>query len=579
VIHSWEIAAIAALVLAVVLQRRRGDMTTAWPEGCRWDWALAGSCVALGGFPLFLLWREIATQLAPSGADFEGYYLSAIALESGDFSLYVKDRYPGFPWLTSLFAGSTRTIHEAGARINMWALAISGAGLFWIGRHLGGRTAGVVGALIALRVSLVSDLGHTFTHYPLAAALDVALLAGVLGLIHSPGVVLAWVVGLAGAAAGACDPKQFATVGLAFAVAAVVIVRSSASNRQKGFALAGLGAPLVLLNIAVGQMPVVLFTLEEVATRVQLHFQVDPGLVEGAAEGFRLGAPGALFQLPASLWNVATGVAPEVHQPGLLAPLALEGMPVVWGPVSPLWVLGIPALAGCLLWRRKTGWGAQLAVICIPLFIAWPNFHMHYQNRYFLAPALLAPVLVAAAVQVLAGSRAVAWVGLVALGWPTSPFSKVDTSYLERTEHRHDIWVGREHGVDLEVLRWATEALPEDTVIYDFSERRPAPTLAAAHPYVRCNMEGDQCVSKMAAHTGTRAAVLWAGEFLSSRVPGGTGEILARKEQGGGIPEAVGDCWQQVRWLNPDAGVFRWTCDAPPRPLPHQPPPPPPEDW
>jgi len=96
---------------------------------------------------------------------------------------------------------------------------------------------------------------------------------------------------------------------------------------------------------------------------------------------------------------------------------------------------------------------------------------------------------------------------------------------------------------------------------------------------VRCNMEGDQCVSKMVAHTGTRAAVLWAGEFLSSRVPGGTGEILTRKEQGGGIPDSVGDCWQQVRWLNPNAGVFRWTCEQTPRALPHQPPPPPPEDW
>jgi len=581
VLHTWEIAALIAIVATLVARRRRGPVSNLIPDTPRWNWALGIGCLLAAAIPLGSAWSYLAPNLAPSGADYEGYYLSALAIETGDFSLYVRDRYPGFPWLASVFASSPRTIHEAGARINMLAMVGSVLALYTIGRHLGGRAVGVVGALIAARISLVMDLGHTFTHYPLTAALDAVLLALVLSLAtREKGMLLAWAAGFTGALAGACDPKQFAFVGMAFGVAAACLVlRKTWSIKQRGLGLLGLVAPLIATNIAVGQLPVKLFSLEEVATRVQLHFKADPQLAAQAEQGFRLGEPGALLQLPVSIVRVATSVAPETHQKGLIAPLSLEAMPVVWGPVSPLWTLLILGLLGTLAWKRPKVWGAKMAVVAIPLAIAWPNFHMHYQNRYFLAAALLAPVLVAAGLQALAGTRAVLAAGIMAIGWPTSPFFEAGTSYLERKEHRHDIWVGREHGVDLENLRWAIDALPEDTMVFDFSERRPAPSLAAAHPYVRCNMEGDQCVSKIVNHPGTRVAVLWSGEFLSSRVPGGTGAIPASAAQGGGTPDQVGECWRRVRWLNPDAGVFRYECKQPPRPLPHLPPPPPPDDW
>ncbi len=579
--YSWEILALLAAAAGLWLHKRKkwSPPTPASWESRRWDWILAAGCALVGGVSLFVLWGRTATHLAPSGADFEGYYLGAMAFERDSFDLYVLDRYPGFPWLASLFASSPQTIHRAGALVNMFAISLAAIPLYFVGRSLGGRAAGVLGALLALRMSVVLDLGHSFTHYPLAAATDCLLLALLLSLVRTRCIWTALGMGAAGALAVSCDPKQAVFVLGVFGVGLLGVVTGKQAIRKKIIAAVLLFLPLVLLNQAVMRLPVELFSLEEVATRVQLHFEVTEALRQAGDTGFRLGEPWSLFKLPGSLWLTATGLSPEAGQPGVIAPLALEAMPVVYGNTSMWWVLLFPALLVSLALKREEGWWLRLLACLLPLVMAWPVFHMHYQHRYFLGAAMILPPLVVAGFSRWAGGLPLLLAGAVTLVFPTSPFSSVDESYLQRKEHRHDIWVGPEHGADLETLAWAQESLPEDAVVYDLSERRPSAILSASHPYVRCNQTDDACAQQIVNQAGTRVAVLWAGEFLSGQLPGGPGTPPTRAEEGEGIPTSFGECWEQVRWLNPDAGVFQYNCDTPPIAHPRRTPPPPEPRW
>jgi hypothetical protein len=138
--------------------------------------------------------------------------------------------------------------------------------------------------------------------------------------------------------------------------------------------------------------------------------------------------------------------------------------------------------------------------------------------------------------------------------------------YLERQAERTDLWVGREHTAELDALTYVIENTDDDAVIYDMSQSRPMPILAAGRPYIWCSTTHDNCGNAMQTSTGSIAAVVWANDFISSELPQGPRELIQR--EGGRMPTTLGRCWELTGQLQPEAGLYRWTCDSTPRPWP-----------
>jgi len=584
---QWEWAALAAAAVGAVLWPR---LHARVPRGLRVAIErLAGPvvCVAASA-ATWLTWLELAPSLAPAGADYEGYYLSALAFETDQFHLYARDRYPGYPWLASLLARSGHQVHLAGAMLNMGALCLSTAAIYSLVRTMAGRGAAFVAVLLALRLSVVLDLGRTFTHYPLAAALDLGLLAAAVHLVRTRHLRWAGAIGLLSAAAASTDPKQAVVVLAVGLTATVSVLRAPATRGLRAVAVGSLWLPLELLNQAVARLPVQLYTLEEVSTRVQLHFTVHPDLLAHAADGFRLGEPGAWLEVLGSLWRTSRGITPEAGQEGLFSPLALEGLQLVYGTTSAFWLGGWLLLVGLVFvprTDRTLSLGGPLdramvaALLLLPAAVAWPNLHLHYQHRYVIFPAVAAVVLAIAGLG-RAAPGAGLFAGVVAVIWPGSPWQGVDLDYLERENRRADLWAGPEAVVDLQTLSWAQANLPANAHVFDMAEFRAMPTLAAAFPYQRCNTQHDACAEAMANADGPLVANVWTRENLSARLPSGPQGTLPGSDQpGGGLPGVLGSCWSLVLDITPDNGLYVWSCpDARPKPSRVQvaPPPPPP---
>ena len=95
----------------------------------------------------------------------------------------------------------------------------------------------------------------------------------------------------------------------------------------------------------------------------------------------------------------------------------------------------------------------------------------------------------------------------LALGWvlPGAPMHRLDGRYLDRQAERTDLWVGREHTAELDALEFVVANTAEDAVLYDMSQSRPMPILAAGRPWVWCSTTFDTCGTAMQQGEGSIA--------------------------------------------------------------------------
>jgi len=526
------------------------------------DWVLAGVCLLVAGGVLWSVWSALAPNSGPSGPDHPYYMGSALAFETGDWSLYHDDRYPSFPWLVSLLAGDPYDVVLLGCRFSELVTIAAVLPLYWIGRLLGGRSAGVIGALVAAFQPLVIDTGHTYTPYPLIATLDAGLLA--LGMVQVRRGALwpAVVMGLLGALAIGADPKQIPLVLMAFAICGGWhLLRSKKPWWQRIAVLAVLGLPLVTTQLLVGAYVPELMSLEGITARTTLNFTGD-AIEQHVHDGFSLGAPDAWRKLLPAFARIAANVAPpEGHA---VDPCFLESMPLVYPRTSPHWAALILALPLLALFRARMRRGrlAAVALLLLTGLMASSTIRLRYTNRYAMAHGLLVPTAIASTMGMLLGGPAVAAAGAVALLHPECWASHRDTRFLHTRSRNADLWAMGERADTVFLLQWAMQNLPQDATIYDFSESRPMITLAAGAPYVRCTQQHDMCNSAIEADQGTLIALLRANEFISSEVPEGKRlKIVASKE----MPPQVGDCWTWLKAVEERAALYQWNCEERPR--------------
>jgi hypothetical protein len=355
---------------------------------------------------------------------------------------------------------------------------------------------------------------------------------------------------VAGAAALAApsDPKQLpvAVLAVALAVVCVWVVGFRRWAASGAATLVLLGA-IPLAHEAAGQLPVALFTVEEITTRVHLGMDTSASVTGAGATGYRLG--GDLRALLPSLWRLSQGLA---SRGGWLSERAWYGLPMAFPGLSP-WLL-----LGCILLHRR------LVALVPILSLAWSVVHLHYQHRYALAPALGLTVGTVAGVELLTGPAGALTFGAVALF--SGPFSATGVETLGPSDPRTDRWVGREPpGWDGPLL-WAQANLAPGTFVADYAQSRPLAPLAAGFPYRRCNVDFRVCPDAMAAATGGVAAVLYPGEALSRQLPAG-GTALTGSE----MPDTLAGCWTKLASFLPPASIYRWTCAGVPRAGPRLP--------
>ena len=236
---------------------------------------------------------------------------------------------------------------------------------------------------------------------------------------------------------------------------------------------------------------------------------------------------------------------------------------------SPAWALLLLVLPAALLWqawRQRSGWRvAALLLLLLQAASASSVVRLHYAHRYALPQLAQAPVTALAGISLVGGPIAAA--GL-ALGWvlPGAPMHSLDGSYLQRQADSTDLWVGREATAELEAMHNADAWLDEDSVIHDMSTDRAMPVLAAARSYLWCSTTHDNCGTAMNQATGSIAAVVWANDFVSSELPEGPRETI--ELVAGRLPAQLGLCWQLLGQLQPEAGLYTWTCSENPKPWP-----------
>ena len=493
------------------------------------------------------LWSRLGPFGSPMGPDADENFLAAIALERGLPAVYASDRYPAFAWLVALVASGPLDVHPAAVRLSAGFALAAGVAAYVLGRQLGGPAVGAVASALTLRLPGIVDVSRQFTPYMMVACLDLVAVALTLGLLRGRrlGVPLAVVLAVLWAA----DPKQMPVV-LGF-----VAVGGCASLAHRS--LVGVVGALALVaavpvaNRAAASLGVQIFSVEEIAGRVDLGLVAPP---VPAAGGYRLG--GDLRALPATLERLAS-TRPRSSR-GWLHERVRTSLPMEFPRTSLLWLL--PAALGCFSlragWRRALVTPLAVAPLA-PLLVA--TLHLHFQHRYFAGLAAPLPALVGAGIALVGGPGAAIGAGLVALCWPTSPWSGVAPGLLGRPPVNAEPWTGREPPDWAQALSQAVDRLPEGAVVVDYSQSRPWTMLAAPFDYHRCSQARDGCRSVVGAGGSPLVAVLVPGEALSVAAPGASS--LA-----GQVDDAatIGSCWT-VALNRPGPGAaYLWTCPEPP---------------
>ncbi len=494
------------------------------------------------------LWMELGAYGSPMGPDADENYLAAIALERDLPALYARDRYPAFAALVSLVASGPLDVHSAAVRVSIACALVGAVVAYVLGRQLGGRAAAVVGSALYLRLPGIVDVSRQFTPYMLVALLDLVAVALVVGAVRGRrvGVPLAGVLAVLWAA----DPKQMPVV-LAFG--GVGIALSFAQRSWVG--LAGgiaLAAAIPAANYAASSLQVRIFSVEEIAGRVDLGLTAPPVPTGSGAtgSGYRLG--GDLRALPATLERLAA-TEPRVVR-GWLHDRVATSLPMELPRTSLLW-LGIAGI-GCF--SLRCGWRRALAtpLAILPLApLAVATLHLHFQHRYFASLAAPAPALIASGVALVGGPGGVVGAGLVALYWPTSPWSVVAPGLLDPTPYNGEPWAGREPPDWTDALARAVQTLPAGASVADYSQSQPWTMLAAAFDYHRCTHTRDSCRSVVTAPGAPLAAILIAGEGVSVSAPGARALAGQSTE-----PDTIGACWT-LAFDRPGPGAaYVWTC-------------------
>lgn len=553
VLRPWEVQALLAAVGVGLLawgcgRHARLRRLSSWDHPWAWDLVAIGVVAAIQVPAVLRIWAMISPHGSPVGPDSDYNFLSAVALETGNTSLYAIDRYPGFPWAASVLAEGSRELAAGGLRVSMAASFVSGLGAYWLGRQLHGRIVGALAMCVVLRLPGLVDCGRQFTPYALVAACDLIGIASLVAL--SRGRLLATLPLTAAAGTLFClDPKQLA---VALAMVGLGAAFTVVSFRWAALPSLGvLGGVLPAVNDWMGRKNLPIVSIEEITTRVSLGFDVDPAL---ARDGW---VPGRSFEeLFTTLQRVAKAVsAPEAR--GWFSPAAVPGIRMEFPDTSSVWVWLILALPLLLVLRRQGRRSLALVLAVSPMVIVLVScLHLHFQHRYFLAVAVCLPPLAIAAVARLVGSWGCLAAGLVALVPASAPWRREAPGLNAGRSVDSDSWSGVESPEWFTVSREFDARLPQDAVVLDYASSRPWVMMAALRPYVRCVSTGDTCRSHL-SDPGSLHAVLFPGEPPSSRDAPDTTELWGVTH----APATVGNCWSRVGGRPGNGALYGWTCE------------------
>ena len=556
----WEAIALGSGALGALVwfagQRSAALTRLAWRIPFRWRMALRGPAGdhLLVLFALLLhtpalaqTWRRLSPNGSPIGPDADENFLGAASFFRDVSSLWPENRFPGYPWAIAALSSNGEDLARMGCALSMAAAVGASVAAYGLGRQLAGRTAGLAGMVICLRLPALSDLGRQTTPYMLAAALDLFLIAATVALIRGR---LRWAVpvALASGFAFTLESKQvpfvLAEIALAAGVCSVWAVRRVRRRRWGAIgATLALLAALPLANWVGGSGGRHMVSVEELITRVSIGLDVAP-----MTPGWTLGRP--LHTLPASFLEIASSVRPPPGQ-GWLGLWAADTLPMEFPDTSPLWLAALAALGIGLVARRRGLWVLPLVPL---LAIAQPVLHLYFQHRYFVPVAVVLPVLVACGVRLLGGPGAMVGVLLAAVLLPSSPWRVAGPGLFSPAPRNAERWGPSDPG-DWERLRvTAPSALPAGARIYDFASSRPWTLLAGDFPYVRCARASDACAGELASTTDPIVAILFTDEALTRRLPDTA--ALTRSL----YPKTLGECWDRRLALGSGGAAYLWTC-------------------
>ncbi len=574
-LHSWEWAVLAGAGMGLWLQRRWWPRTRErWlapvPERVREAWnhpaalrvldaLLVVLLLALVGAPLWTAWESLNALRDPAGPDASNYLGTALAFETDRWELAFEDRYPGYPWLVSVFASDPLTVGRVGTELSMVATVLAVVPLYGLGVLMAGRAAGFVGAWLGCRQIIAADIGQSFTAYPLMALQALTLLWLALLFTRRGQLSMAISAGLVGAFAVATDPKQIPLVLALLGICSLFALFRGPGDwgvriRRVGVLL----APLPVVNHLVGELPSRLMSLEGILYRTPIH-RVGDGIRAHIQDGFTLGSPDAWRQLVPSYLRVFTELAPL--EGALLQSRFLHGIPLLWPDTSYLWGAAVLLLPLALAWRWRRVPGGWTGVLLVTVFWAsvGSTVRVHYANRYLVPHALAVPGATAAVAQIALGGPAVLVAGLASVVWRGSPFTEFSADYAAGATKGADPWVSSGGGKQMRTLAWAVARLPPKMVLFDFTMVDPPIYLAAGFEYQRCALGVGDCLRAIPSQRGPFGVIVRADEELSARLPDGTGEAF-----GPPPPPRIGACWVLRRKLGPRTGLYVWRCDEGP---------------
>lgn len=560
-LHSWEVAAWLGVLAGWAATRwgwprwkaplldwlperlgqpmRRLASQGLSPRGARLlDLGLTLACVVLVGVPLWRVWNLITPMRAPAGPDFEGHIAGAIAFEIADYSLYYPERYPGYSFLIALLSPGARYVPQVGTLLSMGVTILSVVGLYWTGRYLAGRAAGLVGAVLALRQPLAIDVGHSYNVYPLVTACFTSMAALLLHLVRTGAVWTAPALGLCGAVAVSCRPTAIPYVlGVLGLAAATTLLRSRRSWPVRIAMVLMLAAPLPGMNLLIERYELPVVSLEHTLLISPINMD-EAALEPHRLDGFRVGQPGAWRSLVPSMLRAQRHVhPPEGHA---YDPQTTASLPLVFPRTGPTWLLPLLALPLLLLLRGLKDPRRWVAVALLGLLVisASSTVRIRYEHRYFYTTSVFMPLLAVSGIALVAGPAAAVLAGAAAILLPGSGYAKVDDAYLTTSLPGAETWVMGEDVHQWQTMRWADTQLPQDVFIYDYSSIDQLPILAAVRPYRRCS-DAEACARELRSSQAPAVAVLRTHDELSARIPGGSGQPLERSESAAEAPQCI----------------------------------------
>jgi len=121
------------------------------------------------------------------GHDNYSFLSGAVAAGSGRWDLYMVDKRPLYGILTALLAQAMEGDYvRAAVRLNTAAVALLPWPTYLIGKHFGGRWAGLGAGIMLLGVSLMYPFAHETASYPLYNLAATATIAAVAAALKKP---------------------------------------------------------------------------------------------------------------------------------------------------------------------------------------------------------------------------------------------------------------------------------------------------------------------------------------------------------------------------------------------------------